>query len=91
MVAFPAELLLRTKEAEVAVNRNLLVLFSPLVRDCLAAIPPCVTPTIFLPDVSLASVISLKNLLCSGTSTNFWVRTITVAYIGDEASTGVSL
>eukprot|EP00092_Neocalanus_flemingeri_P017547 GFUD01018985.1.p1 GENE.GFUD01018985.1~~GFUD01018985.1.p1 ORF type:complete len:484 (+),score=86.69 GFUD01018985.1:52-1452(+) len=54
--------------AEAFVSNHLLTIFSPLLRTSFAIQPPCVTPTILLPEFSSSDVQHLLNILTSGTS-----------------------
>jgi len=53
---------------QLSVNRSLLVLFSPLVRDAVASVGCCKTVSISIPEVSLEAVQSLVQMLEYGWS-----------------------
>ena len=70
----PNKLLVNTGDnLELSLNRNVLILFSPFLRDVLNAIPCCTVPTIFLPGISTNTILKLRDILDSGFSASFWV------------------
>ena len=73
----PNKLLVHTGDnLELSLNRNVLVLFSPFLREILNSIPCCTVPTIFLPDINTNSIVKLRDILDNGISAKFLVSTI---------------
>jgi len=69
MICNPSRLLLHSKDGnELSLNRDVLVLFSPILRSVLTSVPCCLTPTIFLPDVSTNAILKLSDILNTGKS-----------------------
>jgi len=69
MICNPSRLLLHSKDGnELSLNRDVLVLFSPILRSVLTSVPCCLTPTIFLPDVSTNTILQLGDILNTGKS-----------------------
>jgi len=73
MISNPSKLLVSTGDGiELSLNRNVLVLFSPLVRNILSSVPCCTVPTIYLPDINTQTIIKLRDILNIGNSGDFW-------------------
>jgi len=72
MIMNPNKLLVHTGDnLELSLNRNVLVLFSPFLREILNSIPCCTVPTIFLPDINTNSIVKLRDILDNGISAKF--------------------
>ena len=75
MIANPNKVLVNTGDnLELSLNRNVLILFSPLIRNILGSVPCCTTPTLYLPDIATMTIIKLRDILNKGISGDFWVR-----------------
>ena len=81
MISNPSKLLVSTGDGiELSLNRNVLVLFSPLVRNILSSVPCCTVPTIYLPDINTQTIIKLRDILNIGNSGDFWVRKLSLIW-----------
>ena len=77
MISNPNKVLVNMRDrTELNLNRNVLILFSPVIRNILSSVPCCITPTLFLPDISTATIIKLRDILDKGVSGDFWVSFI---------------
>jgi len=73
MISNPSTVLVNTGDnLELSLNRNVLILFSPLIRNILGSVPCCTTPTLYLPDITTMTIIKLRDILNKGISGNFW-------------------
>ena len=74
MISNPSKVLVNTGDnMELTLNKNVLILFSPIVRNILFSVPCCTTPTIYLPDVSTTTIIRLRDIHNKGINEDFWV------------------
>ena len=65
---------------ELSLNRDVLVLFSPIIRSVLTSVPNCLTPTLFLPDVPTNAILMLGDILTTGKSGKSKVKNLLLAY-----------
>eukprot|EP00092_Neocalanus_flemingeri_P037533 GFUD01040868.1.p1 GENE.GFUD01040868.1~~GFUD01040868.1.p1 ORF type:complete len:645 (-),score=162.92 GFUD01040868.1:46-1980(-) len=73
MISNPTKVLVNTGDnMELSLNRNILILFSPVLRDILSTVPCCTIPTMYLPDISTKTIIRLRDILNKGISSDFW-------------------
>eukprot|EP00092_Neocalanus_flemingeri_P026307 GFUD01028520.1.p1 GENE.GFUD01028520.1~~GFUD01028520.1.p1 ORF type:complete len:657 (-),score=159.95 GFUD01028520.1:22-1992(-) len=73
MISNPTKVLVNTEDnMELSLNRNILILFSPVLRDILSTVPCCTIPTMYLPDISTKTIIRLRDILNKGISSDFW-------------------
>ena len=56
---------------EIAINRNVFLLLSPLLRGLISSIPSSILPTVFLPEISASSLMKLTDILETGTAQSF--------------------
>lgn len=62
------QLLLITKDKKISVNRNILMVFSPVIRSIFDSLKCCSTYTITIPDCSSVAIEHLMNILSKGRS-----------------------
>ena len=75
-LATPHKILCFTQDRkEIAVNRSVFLLLSPLLRSIISDIPSCILPTLFLPDISASSLMKLTDILQTGFSDSFHTLT----------------
>ena len=79
MISNPSRLLIHSKNGnELCLNKDVLVLFSPILRSVLSSVPACSTPTILLPDISTNVILKLGDILNSGKSGKLKVNDLLV-------------
>ena len=77
MVSNPSRVMVHSKDGnELSLNRDVLVLFSPILRSVLTSVPCCSTPTIFLPDVSTNVILKLSDIFNTGKSGKLKVKNL---------------